>query len=232
MSCNCSYFRDGNKTLRLVINLFVQVLLLSSNIRITYVLTIFREIVKIVVLIHHNKTHVKKCVFQTYKASRVKMWTIKKKHTLKRKGHQCDSPGIHSLNFTENAEDTQRLLWIPGYLASREMLDRRWANVVTYVGAMSANDVGPMWICPSVQRWHNVVTPPTMTLCQRFANVITYCILLYLMVGTTFAHCLYEWLAKPWHNFIIAHCKVIINWHLGLGKPRCQLIIALQAIIL
>ena len=32
--------------------------------------------------------------------------------------------------------------------ASREMLDRRWANVVTYVGARSANDVGPMWICP------------------------------------------------------------------------------------
>ena len=90
--------------------------------------------------------------------------------------------------------------------ASREMLDRCWANVVTYVGAMSANDVGPTWICPSVQRWHNVVTPPTMTLCQRFANVITYCILLYLMVGTTFPHCLYEWLAKHWHNFIIAHC--------------------------
>ena len=95
--------------------------------------------------------------------------------------------------------------------ASREMLDRRWANVVTYVGAMSANDVGPMWICPSVQRWHNVVTPPTMTLCQRFANVITYCILLYLMVGTTFAHCLYEWLAKHWRNFIIAHCLSTIT---------------------
>ena len=59
--------------------------------------------------------------------------------------------------------------------ASREMLDRRWANVVTYVGATSANDVGPTWICPSVQRWHNFATPPTMTLCQRFANVITYC---------------------------------------------------------
>ena len=97
------------------------------------------------------------------------------------------------------------------YPASREMLDRRWANVVTYVGAMSANDVGPMWICPSVQRWHNVVTPPTMTLCQRFANVITYCILLYFMVGTTFAHCLYEWLAKHWHNFIIAHCLSTIT---------------------
>ena len=95
--------------------------------------------------------------------------------------------------------------------ASREMLDRRWANVVTYVGAMSANDVGPMWICPSVQRWHNVVAPPTMTLCQRFANVITYCILLYFMVGTTFAHCLYEWLAKHWHNFIIAHCLSTIT---------------------
>ena len=77
-----------------------------------------------------------------------------------------------------------------GTPASRDMLDRRWANVVTYVGATSVNDVGPTWICPSVQRWHNVVTPPTMTLYQRFANVITYCILLYLMVGTTFAHCL------------------------------------------
>ena len=95
--------------------------------------------------------------------------------------------------------------------ASREMLDRRWANVVTFVGAMSGNDVGPMRICPSVQRWHNVVTPPTMTLCQRFANVITYCILLYFMVGTTFAHCLYEWLAKHWHNFIIAHCLSTIT---------------------
>ena len=51
--------------------------------------------------------------------------------------------------------------------ASREMLDRHWANVVTYVGATSANDVGPAWICPSVQCWHNVVTPPIMTLCQR-----------------------------------------------------------------
>ena len=95
--------------------------------------------------------------------------------------------------------------------ASREMLDRCWANVVTFVGAMSGNDVGPMRICPSVQRWHNVVTPPTMTLCQRFANVITYCILLYFMVGTTFAHCLYEWLAKHWHNFIIAHCLSTIT---------------------
>ena len=85
--------------------------------------------------------------------------------------------------------------------ASREMLDRRWANVVTYVGTTSANDVGPTWICPSVQRWHNVLTPPTVTLRQRFANVITYCILLYLMVSTTFAQCLYEWLAKRWHNF-------------------------------
>ena len=84
--------------------------------------------------------------------------------------------------------------------ASREMLDRRWANVVTYVGATPANDVWPTWICPSVQRWHNVITPPIMTLCQRFANVINYCILLYLMFGTTFAHCLYEWLAKQWHN--------------------------------
>ena len=55
---------------------------------------------------------------------------------------------------------------------SREMLDRRWANVVTHV--TNANDVGPTWICPSVQRWHNVVTPPTMTLCQSFANVITF----------------------------------------------------------
>ena len=73
-----------------------------------------------------------------------------------------------------------------------QLAEKCWANVVTYVGATSANDVGPMWICPSVQRWHNVVTPLTMTLCQRFANVITYCILLYLMVGTTFAHCLYE----------------------------------------
>ena len=89
--------------------------------------------------------------------------------------------------------------------ASREMLDRRWANVVTYVGATSANDGGTTWICPSVQRWHNVVTSSTMTLCQRFANVITYFILLYLMVGTTFAHCLYEWWAKHWHNFNIAH---------------------------
>ena len=85
------------------------------------------------------------------------------------------------------------------------MLDRRWANVVTYIGAASANDVGPTWICPSVQRWHNVVTPPTMRLCQRFANVITYCILLYLMVGTTLAQRLYEWLAKCWHNFRAAN---------------------------
>ena len=92
------------------------------------------------------------------------------------------------------------------YPASREMLDRRWANVVTYLGATSANDVGPTWICPSVQRWHNVVTHPTMKLCQHFANIITYCILLDLMVGTTFAICLYQWLAKYWHNFIIAHC--------------------------
>ena len=113
-----------------------------------------------------------------------------------------------------------------GYPASREMLDRRWANVITYVGAMSANDVGPTWICPSVQRWHNVITPPTMTLCQRFANAITCCILLYLMVCTTFAHYLYEWVAKHWHihphkinaipaqyyiNFIIAHCLSTIT---------------------
>ena len=79
----------------------------------------------------------------------------------------------------------QILAYLP---ASKGMLDRRWANVVTYVGATSANDVGPTWICPSVQRRHNVVTPPTMTLCRRFANVITYCILLNLMVGITFAH--------------------------------------------
>ena len=82
--------------------------------------------------------------------------------------------------------------------ASRGMLDRRWANIVTYVGAMSANEVGPTWICPSVQRWHNVVTPPTMTLCQRFANVINYCILLYLMVGTTFAPFLFLLTCLNW----------------------------------
>ena len=89
--------------------------------------------------------------------------------------------------------------------------EKCWTDIVTYVGATSANDVGPTCICPSVQCWHNVVTPPTMTLCQRFANVITYCILLYLMVGITFAQCLYEWLAKRWHNFIIAHCLSTIT---------------------
>ena len=78
-----------------------------------------------------------------------------------------------------------------GYPASREMLDRRWANVITYVGAMSANDVGPTWICPSVQRWHNVITPPTMTLCQRnnllhfviFDGLYYVCTLFIWMVG-------------------------------------------------
>ena len=108
--------------------------------------------------------------------------------------------------------------------ASREMLDRRWANVVSYVGATSANDVGPMWICPSVQRWHNVVTPPTMTLCQRFANVITYCILLYFMViGTTFAQCLYEWLAKHWHNFMKQWCPLYVFLHsYSLSPIACR----------
>ena len=79
----------------------------------------------------------------------------------------------------------QRSTMLPSYqrnvgptLGQRRNL--RWRNVSKW-----------RWICPSVQRWHNVVTPPTMTLCQRFANVITYCILLYLMVGTTFAHCLF-----------------------------------------
>ena len=76
-----------------------------------------------------------------------------------------------SATYTPN----HSLLEIP---ASREMLGRRWANVITYVGAMS------------VQRWHSIVTPPTMTLCQRFVNVITYCILFYLMVGTTVAQCI------------------------------------------
>ena len=118
------------------------------------------------------------------------------------------TPVLVSVTYSSKSEINKTLHgdWPGPFPASREMLDRRWANVVTYVGATSANDVGPMWICPSVQHWHDVVTPPTMTLCQRFANVITYCILLYLMVGTTFAHCLYEWLAKHWHNFIIAHC--------------------------
>ena len=74
--------------------------------------------------------------------------------------------------------------------ASRKLLGWRWANIITYVGTTSANDVGPMCLYPSVQHWHNIVTPPTMTLCQRFANVITYCILLYLMVGATLAQCI------------------------------------------
>ena len=79
---------------------------------------------------------------------------------------------------------------------SREMLGRCWANIITYVGATSASDVGPTWLCPSVQCWHNVVTPPTMTLCQRFAYIITYCILLYLMVDTTLAKCIMNgWLS-------------------------------------
>ena len=108
--------------------------------------------------------------------------------------------------------------------ASREMLDRRWANVVTYVGATSANDFGPMWICPSVQRWHNVVTPPTMTLCQRFANVITYCILLYFMViGTTFAQYLYEWLTKHWHNFMKQWCPLyVFLYSYSLSPIACR----------
>ena len=80
------------------------------------------------------------------------------------------------LQLFGSSENEQSSSDIP---ASREMLDRRWANVVTYVGATSANDVGPTWICPSVQRWHNVATPPTMTLCQSFANVITYCIVIF-----------------------------------------------------
>ena len=61
-----------------------------------------------------------------------------------------------------------------------QLAEKCWANIITYVGAMSANDVGPTWLCTLVQRWHNVVTPPTMTLFQYFANIITYCILLYL----------------------------------------------------
>ena len=65
------------------------------------------------------------------------------------------------------------------FRSSTQLAEKCWANVVTYVGATSANDVGPTWICPSVQRWHNVATPPTMTLCQRFANVITYCIVIF-----------------------------------------------------
>ena len=44
-------------------NLFVYLLLLSNNIRIIHVLTFSREIVKIGVLVHFDKTHVKKCVF-------------------------------------------------------------------------------------------------------------------------------------------------------------------------
>ena len=119
--------------------------------------------------------------------------------------------------------------WPPNtFPASREMLDRRWANVVTYVGATSANDVGPTWICPSVHHWHNVVTP-TMTLFQRFAKVITYCILLYLMVGTTFAHCLYEWLAKHWHNFIIAHCLSTIT--IKITSFNCGIIVGLITVL-
>ena len=122
-----------------------------------------------------------------------------------------------------------RYKWPPNtFPASREMLDRRWANVVTYVGATSANDVGPTWICPSVQHWHNVVTP-TMTLFQRFAKVITYCILLYLMVGTTFAHCLYEWLAKHWHNFIIAHCLSTIT--IKITSFNCGIIVGLITVL-
>ena len=74
--------------------------------------------------------------------------------------------------------------------------EKCWADVITYVGATPANDVGPTWLCPSVQRWHNIVTLPTMTLCQPFANKITYCILLYLMVGTTLAQCIMNgWLS-------------------------------------
>ena len=129
------------------------------------------------------------------------------------------NPG--SETFTINA---QGRYWYHMNPASREMLDRRWANVVTYVGATSANDVGPMWICPSVQRWHNVITPPTMTLCQRFANVITYCILLYFMViGTTFAQCLYEWLAKHWHNFMKQWCPLyVFLYSYSLSPIACR----------
>ena len=74
--------------------------------------------------------------------------------------------------------------------------EKCWADVITCIGATSANDAGPTWLCPSVQRWHNIVTFPTMTLCQRFANIITYCILLYMMVGTTLAQCIMNgWLS-------------------------------------
>ena len=40
-------------------------------------------------------------------------------------GRQCEAPGEQSNP------------------ASREMLDRRWANIVTYIGATPANDVEP-----------------------------------------------------------------------------------------
>ena len=77
------------------------------------------------------------------------------------------------------------------YPACREMLGRRWANAITYVGAMSANEVGPAWLCPSMQRWHHVVTPPTMTLCQR-NNLLHFVI----FDGTALAQCIMNgWLS-------------------------------------
>ena len=65
----------------------------------------------------------------------------------------------------------------------------RWANMDLSIGATLA------------QRCNTSNYDIVLTFCQRY-NLLQF---VSLMVGTTSAHCLYEWLAKHWHNFIIAH---------------------------
>ena len=78
--------------------------------------------------------------------------------------------------------------------ASKEMLGQHWANVITYVGATSEMTLGQRGF---VHRC-NVGT----TFCQ--SNNLLHFIIFdgCYYVGTMY----YEWLAKRWHNFIIAHC--------------------------
>ena len=62
------------------------------------------------------------------------------------------------------------------------MLDRRWANVVTYVGTTSAIDVGPTWICPSVQRWHITSLSPIACRRLRLRNIILILVIVNLHI--------------------------------------------------
>ena len=97
----------------------------------------------------------------------------------------------HDINITNQTLQTLQT----------QLAKKCWANVITYVGATSEMTLGQRGF---VHRC-NVGT----TFCQR-SNLLHFVIFDGCYnVGTMY----YEWLAKRWHNFIIAHClsTIMIN---------------------